>query len=276
MVDTDPRAGYVLGHAAEELDRLARQARVIEPITRRILVGAGVREGMRVLDVGSGAGDVSFLAAGIVGASGSVVGYDRSPDAVKAATARARKLGFPNVSFRKSDLDELTIDEPFDAVVGRYVLPFQRDPAATLRRIAGQLPSRCRVAFHEPDWAFVRSSPPVQSYDLCCRWLIETLGRSGVDPHLGLRMPAVFASAGLTVEGMHVEAVVAVGPNSLEEIRFTTDLARTLLPEIERLQIAGREEVDIDRLPYRIEAEMLRTSSLLVGRAECGAWASVP
>jgi hypothetical protein len=48
MVNTD---GYVLGHSDVELQRLAPQARLIDPITRRFLVSAGVREGMRVLDV---------------------------------------------------------------------------------------------------------------------------------------------------------------------------------------------------------------------------------
>ena len=99
MGGTPPLAKYVLGHAAEELDRLARQARLIEPITRRIFLDAGLRGGMRVLDVGCGAGDVSFLVAGIVGSSGSVVGCDRSDDAIRAATARAKQAGMHNVTF---------------------------------------------------------------------------------------------------------------------------------------------------------------------------------
>jgi ubiquinone/menaquinone biosynthesis C-methylase UbiE len=62
--------GYVLGHSDLELKRLATQARLIEPITRRFLVSAGITEGMRVLDVGSGAGDVAILLAGLVGPPG--------------------------------------------------------------------------------------------------------------------------------------------------------------------------------------------------------------
>ena len=52
---------YPLGHTDAELKRLATQARLIDPITRRYLVSAGITEGMRVLDVGSGAGDVAIL-----------------------------------------------------------------------------------------------------------------------------------------------------------------------------------------------------------------------
>ena len=59
--------GYVLGHTNAELKRLVTQARLIDPITRRFLVSAGIKEGMRILDVGSGAGDVAILLAGLVG-----------------------------------------------------------------------------------------------------------------------------------------------------------------------------------------------------------------
>ena len=58
---------YVLGHSDRELDRLAVQARLIDPITCRFFSDAGIAPGMRVLDVGSGAGDTAFLAAGLVG-----------------------------------------------------------------------------------------------------------------------------------------------------------------------------------------------------------------
>jgi ubiquinone/menaquinone biosynthesis C-methylase UbiE len=55
---------------------------------------------MRLLDVGSGAGDVAFLVADLVGPSGAVIGTDRAASAVKAATQSARHKGLPNVSLR--------------------------------------------------------------------------------------------------------------------------------------------------------------------------------
>src|SRR5262245_46452516 len=48
--------GYVFGHSERELEWLATQARVVDPITRWFLREAGLMAGMRVLDVGSGAG----------------------------------------------------------------------------------------------------------------------------------------------------------------------------------------------------------------------------
>ena len=70
MKDTD----YALGHAEAELRRLVTQARLIDPITRRFLEAAGIAKGMRILDIGSGAGDVAFLCGDIVGPTGDFLG----------------------------------------------------------------------------------------------------------------------------------------------------------------------------------------------------------
>ena len=82
--DPEP-APYVFGHSEVELRRLAFQASLLNPVTRRLLVDAGVTSGMRVLDVGTGVGDVAFLVAELVGDTGSVVGVDRAPAAVAVA-----------------------------------------------------------------------------------------------------------------------------------------------------------------------------------------------
>ena len=62
--NSDRRNLYALAHSDRELQRLSAQARMLEPFTQELFVEAGIRPGMRVLDVGSGAGDVAFLAAG--------------------------------------------------------------------------------------------------------------------------------------------------------------------------------------------------------------------
>ncbi|MGW5425482.1 methyltransferase domain-containing protein, partial [Streptomyces sp. NPDC003943] len=80
-----PESAYLLGHSPTETDRLVLQARLYDPITEQALRTAGLRPGMRVLDVGCGAGDVTFLAARIVGPTGSVTGVDAAPRALDVA-----------------------------------------------------------------------------------------------------------------------------------------------------------------------------------------------
>ena len=80
---------YVLGHADREIARLQFQAGVIEPITRRLIRECGIGPGMRVLDIGCGAGDVSMLLAEAVGETGAVVAFDRELRVIEIAKARA-------------------------------------------------------------------------------------------------------------------------------------------------------------------------------------------
>jgi 2-polyprenyl-3-methyl-5-hydroxy-6-metoxy-1,4-benzoquinol methylase len=54
---------YVLGHSQAEIRRLIKQASIVQATTERLLRSAGIERGMRVLDLGCGAGDVSMLAA---------------------------------------------------------------------------------------------------------------------------------------------------------------------------------------------------------------------
>ena len=69
---------YQLGSDATELERLDHQGRLLAPATRVILKAAGVGAGMRILDLGSGAGDVAFVAADLVGPAGEL-GLNPSP-----------------------------------------------------------------------------------------------------------------------------------------------------------------------------------------------------
>jgi tRNA A58 N-methylase Trm61 len=120
MPETGPTA-YVLGHSERELERLRRQAVLINPITRQFLIEAGIKPGMRVLDIGSGAGDVAFIAADLVGSTGQVVGVDRSAVAASTARTRAQSLSLGNVTFVESELSAMAFDRPFDAdvIIGR-------------------------------------------------------------------------------------------------------------------------------------------------------------
>ena len=62
-VTSQPERSYVLGHSDRKLARLKVQARLIGPITRGFMRDSGIEPGMRVLDVGSGAGGPLAAAA---------------------------------------------------------------------------------------------------------------------------------------------------------------------------------------------------------------------
>jgi len=96
MSDTD--SGYQLGSADDELARLELQGRALAQATYMILDAAGIRPGMRVLDLGCGVGDVAFVAADLVGPDGYVVGVDRSAEALARARIRAGQRGLTRLN----------------------------------------------------------------------------------------------------------------------------------------------------------------------------------
>jgi SAM-dependent methyltransferase len=96
---------YVFGHSVGEAQSIQQLARIVAPVTRQFLEQAGLCVGMKVLEVGSGAGDVALFAAELVGPSGRVIGVENNPAILETARAQAARL--TQVSFIESDLDSL-------------------------------------------------------------------------------------------------------------------------------------------------------------------------
>jgi SAM-dependent methyltransferase len=266
---------YILVHSDREIRRLNQQAGIINPITRRILFSAGIGPGMRVLDVGCGAGDLTFLVSEIVGSEGHVVGTDRAPAALAAANRRAAAHPIQNVSFREGDPAALSFEQPFDAVIGRYVLMFQADPVAMLRGVVRHLRPGGTIVFHESDFDGCRSRPPAPTYDRCCRWIVETFRRSGIETNMGLSLDAAFRAAGLAAPTMHLEAVVGGTEGGLDWSHQVIELVVTMLPEIQNRGVATAAEVDVETLEQRMRRE-IEAGSVIVSRWEVGAWSRAP
>jgi SAM-dependent methyltransferase len=90
--------------------------------------------GARVADVGCGTGHAIVVMAGVYPAS-TFVGYDTSEEAITRARAEAAAAGLSNATFELRDAAELTVDEPFDAVVSFDTIHDQADPEGVLAGI---------------------------------------------------------------------------------------------------------------------------------------------
>ncbi len=262
---------YVLGYSAEELNRLIDQARLFGELTEDVFVRAGIGPGMRVLDVGCGAGDVSFLLARMVGPSGAVVGVDRSEDAVAMANARARAMGLAQVSFSQGELEDISLDQPVDAAVGRFVLMYSPEPSVSLRRIAANVRAGGIVAFQEMNVAEAKSFPYVDLFEQSMRWIVETLDREKVKNLMGLGLYRTFVEAGLPPPQMIMGARVEGSSDSLG-YQIVAQVVKSLLPVMEKLGIANEKEVQIETLAQRLRDEVISRGAVIVLPPLVGAW----
>ena len=153
MKSEDQPAEYHLGYSETEHERLTRQAARLAPVTEYFFRDAGIGLGQRVLDVGSGVGDVAMLLSRIVGSSGEVVGVERDAHSIERARSRVAQAGLRNVKFVESDIAQFSDDVPFDAAVGRYVLQFLPDPVAVLRSLSLMVKRGGVIAFAEASFA---------------------------------------------------------------------------------------------------------------------------
>lgn len=109
-------------------------------VSKRMLELAEVKPGQRVLDIATGIGEPALLATGLVGATGSVVATDISPQMLDIARERANTLGLTNVQFMESGVEGLDFpDGSFDAVLCRWGVTSLPNPSNTLAKIRRML-----------------------------------------------------------------------------------------------------------------------------------------
>jgi SAM-dependent methyltransferase len=274
----EPCASYVLGHSAAELARLERQAGLFDRQTRALLIRAGVRAGQRVLDLGCGVGDVSFAAADLVGPSGQVIGVDRAAGAVATARQRAAARGLAQVSFVESALDALDIP-PVDAVVGRFVLMHQPDPAQTLARAARLLGPGGLVAIMESHLTVLTSAwhswPPSPAYSELLNVMLRMIEAAGGRTDMGLGLRATFLDAGLPDPVLDVQATLS-GADAPWMCRYMADSLRSMQEVAAQLGVESLTAEAIDALERRMLDDVSTPGAVMNGPVVVTAWCAVP
>ena len=269
------QVSYVLGDSDSELQRLMRQSAMYAELTENLLHKAGISAGMRVLDVGCGSGCVSLLAARLVGPSGAVVGVDRSAQALALARQRAEAEQFQHVTFIEGDMTDFDHNEPFDALIGRFVLMFLPDPAAVLRQLARHVGKGGIIAFQEMDISASKSTPCMPLRKKYTDMIVETFRRGQVDIEMGPKLYATFLHAGLPAPQMNLQARIGGEPD-LPAHEYLADLVASLLPMMTRLGVSTAAEVQIETLATRLREESLSTNGVTILPSLVGAWVRLP
>jgi protein-L-isoaspartate O-methyltransferase len=270
MSTSGPTSPYALGSTDSEHERLIRQAALLAPLTERFFREASIGPGQRILDIGSGVGDVAMLAARLVGPSGEVVGVERDTRSIARARFRVAEAGLHHVTFTQSDVSQLSGDKPFDGLVGRFILEFLPDPVAALRCLSQLVRPGGVIAFHEPSWnAILPLTAHLPLWSACASLTRESLQCSGGNTEMGLALHSTFQWAGLPAPNLQMEILLGDDPSA----RWIYDLFCTLLPQIRRLNLPLENLGNLDTLLERIQSEVAASKKPVPCVALVGAWA---
>jgi ubiquinone/menaquinone biosynthesis C-methylase UbiE len=272
-----PDADYAFDRGCAEYERLIEQAEIFGPLTGRMLRSAGIGAGMRVLDIGCGAGDVSFLVSALVGSEGSVIGVDLDGDVIGVAEQRRAAQGITNVSFRQADARSLDLGRPFDAAVGRFVLMFMPDPTQAPRSFAERVRPGGLLAFCEQVASVTATSAgqlPVLAALLAL--FTSVFQRSGARPDIGAELYSRMRDAGLKPDpGPLAEFVLHPAHDAVAYRRWAL-FARSLLPKIVEYGLGA--EADIRHsVEHDLREELLAATGLVpLSWLMISQWARVP
>lgn len=217
------------------------EQRLSAPVSERMLDLAGLRPGMRVLDIATGRGEPAIRAALRVAPDGLVVGTDPSAEMLAFARARADRATVRNLTLVATGGEQLAglPAQPFDAALCRWGFMYFERPVDALKAVHSHLPPGCTLVsalWTEPEraswWSFPR----------------RVLARHAAQPDLSFTAPGPFryarseafrddlAAAGFSVEheeSLETAVMESSSPQGLIEWCLTFGLARALqgLPE---------------------------------------------
>ena len=264
-------ARYAMGYDDRERRRLQLQASIINPVTEQLLRRAGIGAGMRVLDVGSGVGDVALLAARMVGPTGSVTACDLDEKALAVLGERAASEGLANISTLAGDLHALALPHDIDAVTGRHILIHLPDPLSMVRLVASFVKPGGVVVFQEYDFSVMHAGfPPTPLRDRTFEIFRDffAMARHG---NMGTRLPVLFAEAGLTA--IDARAEYPVGPGAAESpyYEWFAESLRSILARAVAAGVPGASDVEIDTLEERLRAEGVASGAAMPAPTMVGA-----
>jgi SAM-dependent methyltransferase len=232
---------YIIRGGTVGRERLRLLASAMAPFTGALFDDAGISPGMRVLDAGCGGGDVTRELARRVGPKGHALGMDMDAVEIELARSEAAADAIGNVAYRAGNILTDAIGERFDAIYARFLLSHLAQPEAGLARLVACARPGGLILVEDVDFSGHFCSPPRESFSDYVRWYEQSALRRGVDCHIGPRLPALFADAGLALLGARAVNPAAIdGPIKQMAAATLAAIADTVVS----LEIATRNEIE--------------------------------
>jgi len=189
----------------QELERLIKQAKQIEPFEQSVLQSAGLAKGMKALDVGCGPGLVSCLMAKLVGEQGEVLGVDASDDLLETANAMGKIAEAANLNFQKANIYTLDLEENhFDFIYSRLVFQHLEDPKTALQQLLRVLKPGgilC-IADIDDDWLSIEPEPA--AFKSLIQRSAQTQAKQGGDRFIGHKLGCYLEQSGFGAVNVNI------------------------------------------------------------------------
>jgi ubiquinone/menaquinone biosynthesis C-methylase UbiE len=202
---------YVIRGGREGFERLRVLAAARRASTRELFELAGLRPGMRCVDLGCGSGDVTLDMAALAGPAGWVTGIDADQAKLELAQEMARERGVANVVFEAADINHWSGRSEYDFVYCRFVLQHLARPVDLLRRMWDAVRPGGVLAVEDADLEGLFCDPDNAGFSFCRRMYAEVLARNGGDPGCARRLARYFREAGTATPQMRLQQAVSFG-----------------------------------------------------------------
>jgi SAM-dependent methyltransferase len=192
-------AEYALERTPREYERLRAQARMWEPATARLLDRVGPLAGASCLDAGCGPGETMRLLAHRVGAGGTVTGVDVDAGLGSVTESSLHAEGLRQCRFVAADLTDAgpVPGGPYDLVFARLLLFHLPQRIEVLARLWAAVRPGGHLVVQDYDLGSADVLPPAASVTETMRLIVATFETLGCDVRAGVRLPLLFAAAGV-------------------------------------------------------------------------------
>jgi Methylase involved in ubiquinone/menaquinone biosynthesis len=267
------RDQYVLGYRTEEQQRLQEQAEQLASESSWLFDQLGDLAGASVVEIGCGPHGCLELLAQRVGPSGSVVGVERSADAVAMARRLIDERGLRNVEVLELDARSTGLPRSsFDVATARLVLVNIPQPEEIVAEAVALVRPGGWVAFHEADYVSHVCDPPLKAWTSLVELLVTYSERNGIDPYIGRKLPRLLRDAG--VSEIVVNPIIHVYPPGHGRRRILLDFADNLSDRILAQELAS--EAELAQMKAALGQHLANPDTLVVSHVFFQAWGRTP